>query len=50
MYEFNGAGGYWDGSYQGELAADGVYIWKIIYNEYDTGLPAEIGGHVTVLK
>ena len=50
IYEFNGAGGYWDGSYEGTIVPDGVYIWKIIYNEYDTGIPTEIGGHVTLLR
>lgn len=50
IHETNGSGGYWDGAYQGNIAPDGVYIWKIIYNEYDTGLPTEIGGHVTLLK
>lgn len=50
IYDFNGAGGYWDGSYQGNIVPDGVYIWKIIYNEYDTGIPTEIGGHVTLLR
>tara|TARA_B110000037_G_scaffold112767_1_gene129994 strand:- start:17126 stop:19336 length:2211 start_codon:yes stop_codon:yes gene_type:complete len=50
IYDFNGAGGSWDGSYNGVVAPDGVYIWKIIYNEYDTGLPTEIGGHVTLLR
>lgn len=40
----------WDGSYNGQLVEDGIYIWKIIYTDYKTGLPVEIGGHVTVLK
>ncbi len=41
----------WDGSYSnGQLAQDGVYLWRIIYTEFDTQLPAEINGHVTLLK
>lgn len=41
----------WDGAHSnGKLAEDGIYIWKIIYTAYDTGLPVEIGGHVTLLK
>jgi len=41
----------WDGSHSnGQLAEDGIYIWKIVYTAYDTGLPVEIGGHVTLLK
>lgn len=42
---------YWDGAHaNGQLAEDGIYIWKIVYTAYDTGLPVEIGGHVTLLK
>ena len=28
----------------------GTYIWRIIYYEYDTGLPKQIRGHVTLLR
>lgn len=42
---------FWDGTVgNGEFAADGVYIWKIIYTDYQTGLPVEISGHVTLLR
>lgn len=40
----------WDGAYNGKLVEDGVYLWKIIYTAFDTGLPVEIEGHVTVLR
>ena len=41
----------WNGAYNnGQLAQDGIYIWKIIYTDYKSGLPVEIGGHVTLLK
>jgi len=50
VYYSNDAYGEWDGTYRGENAPTGVYVWKIIYNEYDTGLPKEIKGHVTLLR
>jgi len=41
----------WDGSHMnGSIVSDGIYIWKIIYNDYKTGLPVEIQGHVTLLR
>lgn len=51
IYSANSMDAYWDGTFNnGELAPDGVYIWKIIYSDYQTDLPIEIGGHVTLLK
>jgi gliding motility-associated-like protein len=50
IYYSNDAYGEWDGTYKGEKSPTGVYIWKIIYNEYDTGLPKSIQGHVTLLR
>jgi len=50
IYYSNDAYGEWDGTYKGEKSPTGVYIWKIIYNEYDTGLPKAIQGHVTLLR
>ena len=39
----------WDGTYQGTLVEDGVYVWKIrCYDSSDD--PHEFYGHVTVLK
>ena len=40
----------WDGQYAGTDVLDGIYLWRIIYNEYDTGKPKEIRGHVTLLR
>lgn len=41
----------WDGTHSnGVMAQDGIYIWKIIYTDYKTGLPVEIQGHVTLLR
>jgi gliding motility-associated-like protein len=50
VYSSNDAYGEWDGTYKGENAPEGVYIWRIIYHEYDTGLPKQIQGHVTLLR
>lgn len=39
----------WDGTYQGHVVQDDVYVWKII--AYDTnGDEHELYGHVTVIK
>lgn len=50
IYYSNDAYGEWDGSYKGELAPDGVYIWRIIYNDFKYNLPKELKGHVTLLR
>ncbi|MGV6860297.1 MAG: PKD domain-containing protein [Putridiphycobacter sp.] len=50
IYYSNDAYGEWDGTYQGEPVPTGVYLWRIVYNEYDTGLPKQIQGHVTLLR
>jgi len=50
IYYSNDAYGEWDGSYKGELAPDGVYIWRIIYNDFKYNLPQELKGHVTLLR
>jgi gliding motility-associated-like protein len=41
----------WDGTYNGTLVPDGVYIYKIIYRSFkDDKTPIEVNGHVTVLR
>ncbi|MEX1001158.1 MAG: PKD domain-containing protein [Crocinitomicaceae bacterium] len=43
----------WDGTYNGVLVEDGVYIWKIIYTSFDPeeeNILVEVQGHVTVIK
>ncbi len=51
LHESYEADAFWDGTYNnGQLAPDGVYLWRIVYYEFDTGLPVLIGGHVTLLK
>lgn len=39
----------WDGSYQGVLAPDGVYIWQIVYTDLK-GIAHTMRGHVTLLR
>jgi len=41
--------GAWDGRYLGDVARDGVYIWKIIVTD-NVGKPHELVGHVTLLR
>ena len=42
----------WDGTYpeNGELAQDGVYVWKIIFKETMSDKKHNVTGHVTLLK
>lgn len=39
----------WDGSYNGRMVRDGIYVWKIEY-ETNEGESFEINGHVSVLR
>ena len=50
VYYSNDAYGEWDGTYKDQPAPDGVYIWKIKYNDYVYGLPQLEQGHVTLMK
>ena len=40
----------WDGTYGGQPAPDGIYLWHIEYYDYETGLLKEIRGFVTLLR
>jgi len=40
----------WDGTYEGILVQDGVYVYKVIYLEDNSELPIEKIGHVTLLR
>ena len=40
----------WDGSYQGVLVPDGMYVWKIKYNNFRDDTPEILTGHVMVLR
>jgi len=41
--------GEWDGRFKGDIARDGVYIWKIMVTD-NIGIEHELVGHVTLLK
>lgn len=41
----------WDGTSQGQLVPDGIYVWKIQYTSFKhDGIPVVVQGHVAVLK
>jgi gliding motility-associated-like protein len=40
----------WDGSVNGVLAEDGVYIYKIIYTDFKVELPVTVQGHIVLMK
>lgn len=40
----------WDGSYQGVIAEDGVYTWKIIYHDFKTDVPVTVQGHIVLMR
>ena len=42
--------GGWDGTYGGEFADDGVYIWELSFRENKTDKKYQVIGHVTLLK
>ena len=50
VYYSNDAYGEWDGNYAGKPAPDGVYVYRIIYNDFKYGLPQLVEGHVTLLR
>lgn len=39
----------WDGTFNGKLVEDGVYVWQIIFRENETDKRFQQFGHVTVL-
>jgi len=39
----------WNGSYNGKLVPDDVYVWQIIYTDLNE-VEYELRGHVTVLR
>jgi gliding motility-associated-like protein len=50
VYYSNDAYGEWDGNYNGKPSPDGVYIYRIIYNDYKNNLPQLVEGHVSLLR
>ena len=50
FYYSNDAYAEWDGNFNGEKAPEGVYIWRIIYDDFKYNLPQELKGHVTLIR
>lgn len=50
LFESHDAEVGWDGTYGGELAKDGTYIWKITFKETDVDKRIVKVGHVNILK
>lgn len=52
VWESNNPEGVWDGSYlsTGELAPDGVYVWRITCKDAITDKKYSFNGHITLLK
>lgn len=49
IYTMDDLDDYWDGSYNGALVLDDVYVWQILYTDLK-GVPHELRGHVVLLK
>ena len=50
LYETNNLTHGWNGTYQGKLVRNGVYIWTISLKDQYTGVRRSFNGHVTVIK
>jgi gliding motility-associated-like protein len=40
----------WDGTYQGKMCTDGVYIWKLKFNVFGNDGKIEAHGHLTIIR
>jgi len=40
----------WDGTYDGIMVDDGVYVWQLQFGETMSEMRSTYRGHVTVLK
>lgn len=49
IFEGNSIDDWWNGKYKGEFVPDGVYVWKIRYEDNNSTID-QIFGHVTVLR
>jgi len=50
IYYSTKAGTPWDGTYQGKIVKEDVYVWKVHAKEKDSARHHNLVGHVTVLK
>lgn len=49
IFEGNHIDDWWDGTYKGEKVQDGVYVWKIRYEDFNGNIEV-IYGHVTTIR
>ncbi len=49
VYTMENVNDTWDGTYQGSLAPDDVYVWQIVYIDLN-GISHQLRGHVTLLR
>ncbi len=50
IYSSTNPDDYWDGTYIGQPAQDGVYVYKLKYTSAETQTYKEMAGHVSVLR
>ena len=50
IWESHNANDKWDGTHNGGLVQDGVYVWTMLIDMKETGELKMITGHVTLIK
>ena len=50
IFESEVPGQFWDGSYKGAPAQEGVYVWEVIYKDLRSRKKERVFGHVTLLR
>jgi gliding motility-associated-like protein len=50
VWESQDPNGKWDGTYQGKMCTDGVYVWKLTFNIFGNDGKITDHGHLTILR
>jgi gliding motility-associated-like protein len=50
VWESEDPNGKWDGTFQGKLCADGVYIWTLVFNVFGNDDKISDHGHLTIIR
>ena len=50
VWESYDPNGRWDGTYQGKLCTDGVYIWTLNFNVFGDDGKISDHGHLTIIR
>jgi gliding motility-associated-like protein len=50
VWESEDPNGKWDGTYQGKLCTDGVYIWTLVFNVFGDDGKITDHGHLTIIR